>query len=71
MMLTAVNSGVIDTLPLEKIHEFMQLYLNRVREEEQTIVHDIELLGVLNDDEKYFLVRKAESMLQEFMSIKE
>ena len=49
----------------------MQLYLNRVREEEQTIVHDIELLGVLNDDEKYFLVRKAESMLQEFMSIKE
>ncbi|MBO7355271.1 MAG: F0F1 ATP synthase subunit alpha [Lachnospiraceae bacterium] len=71
MMLTAVNSGVIDTIPLDKIHEFMHLYLEKVHEEEQTIVHDIELLGVLNDDEKYFLVRKAESMLQEFMSVKE
>ncbi len=71
MMLTAVNSGVIDTIPLEKIHEFMDLYLKKAHEEEQTIVHDIELLGVLNDDEKYFLVQKAQNMLQEFMSIKE
>ena len=71
MMLTAVNSGVIDTIPLEKIHEFMDLYLKKAHEEEQTIVHDIELLGVLNDDEKYFLVQKAQNLLQEFMSIKE
>ncbi len=70
-MLTAVNSGVIDTIPLEKVHEFMELYLKRVHEEEQTIVHDIELMGVLNDDEKYFLVQKAQTLLQEFMSIRE
>ena len=71
MMLTAVNSGVIDTLPLERVREFMDGYLKKVHEEEQTIVHDIELLGTLNDDEKYFLVQKAQTMLQEFMSIKE
>ncbi len=71
MMLTAVNSGVIDSLPLEMVREFMDGYLKKVHEEEQTIVHDIELLGTLNDDEKYFLVQKAQTMLQEFMSIKE
>jgi F-type H+-transporting ATPase subunit alpha len=71
MMLTAVNSGAIDTIPLERVHEFMELYLKRVHEEEQTIVHDIELMGVLNDDEKYFLVQKAQTLLQEFMSIRE
>ncbi|MCR4793087.1 MAG: F0F1 ATP synthase subunit alpha [Lachnospiraceae bacterium] len=70
-MLTAVNSGVVDTIPVEMIREFMDEYLKKVHEEEQTIVHDIELLGVLNDDEKYFLVQKAQDMLQEFMSIRE
>ena len=29
-MLTAVNSGVIDTIPLEKVHEFMELYLKKL-----------------------------------------
>ena len=50
---------------------FMKQYLEKVHAEEQTTVHDIELLGVLNDDEKYFLVDLAEKELREFMSVKE
>ncbi len=71
VMLTAVNSGVIDSLPFERIHDFMKVYLEKIHSEEQSIVHDIELLGVLNDDEKYFLVQRAEKELREFMSIRE
>ena len=69
--LTVVNSGVIDTVPVERVREFMEGYLEKVHTEEQTVVHDIELGGVLNDDEKYFLVQKAQQQLTEFMSIRE
>ncbi|MBR7090125.1 MAG: F0F1 ATP synthase subunit alpha, partial [Lachnospiraceae bacterium] len=69
--LTVVNSGVIDTVPVEMAREFMAGYLEKVHTEEQTIVHDVELGGVLNDDEKYFLVQKAQQLLTEFMSIRE
>ena len=69
--LTVVNSGVIDTVPVERAREFMEGYLEKVHTEEQTIVHDVELGGVLNDDEKYFLVQKAQEQLTEFMSIRE
>ena len=69
--LTVVNSGVIDTVPVERVREFMEGYLGKVHAEEQTVVHDIELGGVLNDDEKYFLVQKAQQQLTEFMSIRE
>lgn len=69
--LTVVNSGVIDTVPVEKAREFMAGYLDKVHAEEQTIVHDVELGGTLNDDEKYFLVQKAQEQLTEFMSIRE
>ena len=69
--LTVVNSGVIDSVPVEKARDFIAGYLDKVHAEEQTIVHDVELGGVLNDDEKYFLVQKAQEQLTEFMSIRE
>ena len=69
--LTVVNSGVIDTVPVDMAREFMADYLDKVHAEEQTIGHDVELGGTLNDDEKYFLVQKAQEQLTEFMSIRE
>ncbi len=71
ILLTVVNSGVIDTVPVEMAREFVDGLLAKVHEEQQTTVNDIETLGVLNDDEKYFLVDLAEKELREFMSVRE
>lgn len=71
ILLTIVNSGVIDTVPVEYAREFTDKLLAKVHDEQQTTVHDIETAGVLNDDEKYFLVDLAGKELREFMSVKE
>ena len=71
ILLTVVNSGAIDSVPVEMAREFTDRLLAKVHEEQQATVQDIETLGVLNDDEKYFLVDLAENELRDFMSIKE
>lgn len=71
MLLTIVNSGVVDTVPVEMAREFTDKLLAKIHEEQQATVTDIETMGVLNDDEKYFLVDLAGKELREFMSVKE
>ncbi len=71
MLLTIVNSGVIDSVPVEMAREFTDKLLAKIHVEQQATVHDIETMGVLNDDEKYFLVELAEKELREFMSVRE
>ena len=70
IMLTVVNSGVIDSIPVEQLRDFLDIYLEKIKEEEKSIVNDIEMMGTLSDDEKYFLVKRAEDHLAEFMSIR-
>jgi F-type H+-transporting ATPase subunit alpha len=71
ILLTVVNSGAIDSVPVEMAREFTERLLAKVHEEQQATVQDIETLGVLNEDEKYFLVDLAGKELRDFMSIKE
>ncbi len=71
MLLTIVNSGVVDTVPVEMAREFTDKLLTKIHEEQRATVTDIETMGVLNDDEKYFLVDLAGKELREFMSVKE
>jgi len=71
MLLTIVNSGAIDSVPVEMAREFTDKLLAKIHVEQQATVHDIETMGVLNDDEKYFLVELAEKELREFMSVRE
>ncbi|MBO4910433.1 MAG: F0F1 ATP synthase subunit alpha [Lachnospiraceae bacterium] len=71
MLLTIVNSGAIDSVPVEMVREFTDKLLAKIHVEQQATVHDIETMGVLNDDEKYFLVELAEKELREFMSVRE
>lgn len=71
MLLTIVNSGVVDTVPVEMAREFTDKLLAKIHEEQQATVTDIETMGVINDDEKYFLVDLAGKELREFMSVKE
>ena len=71
ILLTVVNSGAIDSVPVEMAREFTERLLAKVHEEQQATVQDIEALGVLNEDEKYFLVDLAGKELRDFMSIKE
>ena len=58
-------------MPVEMAREFTEKLLAKIHEEQQTTVTDIETMGVLNDDEKYFLVDLAGKELREFMSVKE
>ena len=71
MLLTVVNSGVIDEVPVDRAYDFVEFMLSSIREKDIQIVRTIESSGVLNDEDKEALVAKAGELLTEFMSVKE
>jgi len=71
MLLTVVNSGAIDEVPVDRAYDFVEFMLKSIRENDIQIVRSIESSGILNDDDKETLVSRAGDLLVEFMSVRE
>ena len=71
MLLTVVNSGAIDEVPVDRAYDFVEFMLKSIRENDIQIVRSIESSGILNDEDKETLVSRAGDLLVEFMSVRE
>ncbi len=71
MLLTVVNSGAIDEVPVDRAYDFVEFMLKSIRKNDIQIVRSIESSGILNDDDKETLVSRAGDLLVEFMSVRE
>ena len=71
MLLTVVNSGIMDDIPVERAYDFVEFMLGKIHEEDIQIVRDIESSGTIMDEDKALLIEKATDLLTEFMSVKE